>query len=148
MIGPFNSLMLRLLMALLRGAIQLFAVYVLLHGHYAPGGGFVAGTLFAAAMILPRLTDGAGIDALTLSPRGAQVMSAVGILLFAAVGTASMLGGSALLDYAALPLAETAAERRSMGVLLIEVGVTMAVAGAMLSIYLSLAGEEGAEDAA
>jgi multicomponent Na+:H+ antiporter subunit B len=148
MLGPFNSLMLRLLMALLRGAIQLFAVYVLLHGHYAPGGGFVAGTLFAAAMILPRLTEGVRMDLLTLSPRGAQVMSAVGILLFAAVGTASMVAGSPLLDYGALPFGDSAPERRAMGVLLIEVGVTMAVAGAMLSIYLSLAGAQGEEDGA
>lgn len=146
--GPFNSLMLRLLMALLRGAIQLFAVYVLLHGHYAPGGGFVAGTLFAAAMILPRLTAGTPTDALTLSPRGALVLSSAGILLFAAVGSASLLGGSTLLDYAALPIGETPAERRAMGILLIEVGVTMAVAGAMLSIFLSLAGEQGEESGA
>jgi multicomponent Na+:H+ antiporter subunit B len=147
MIRPFTSPMLRLLMALLRGAIQLFAVYVVLHGHYAPGGGFVAGTLFAASMILPRLAAGTQQARYTLSPRGALVLSSAGILLFAAVGAASMLFGSTLLDYAALPIADTAAERRSLAVLLVELGVTMAVAGAMLSIFLSLAGDEGLEGA-
>jgi len=143
MIRPFNSLMLQLLMALLRGAIQLFGVYVVLHGHYAPGGGFVAGTLFAAAMILPRLTRGVKLDALTLSPRGALALSSSGILLFAAVAVAPMLLGGTLLDYAAIPFAEELAERRSFATLLVELGVTMAVAGAMLSIFLALAGEEG-----
>jgi multicomponent Na+:H+ antiporter subunit B len=140
---PFNSLMLRLLMALLRGAIQLFGVYVLLHGHYAPGGGFVAGALFAAAMILPRLTRGNADDALTLSPRGALVLSAAGILLFALVAAVPLALGGTLLDYGTLPLADTLAERRSLAALFIETGVAMAVAGAMLSIFLSLTGEEG-----
>ena len=145
MIRPFNSLMLRLLMALLRGAIQLFGVYVLLHGHYAPGGGFVAGALFAAAMILPRLTRGVADDALTLSSRGALVLSAAGILLFALVAAMPLAFGGVLLDYGSLPLAETLAERRSMAALFVETGVAMAVAGAMLSIFLSLTGEEGQE---
>jgi len=146
MIRPFTSPMLQLLMALLRGAIQLFGVYVVLHGHYAPGGGFVAGTLFAASMILPRLATGSPQARYTLKPRGALVLSSVGILLFAAVGAASMVFGSTLLDYAALPIAGTAAERRSLAVLLVELGVTMAVAGAMLSIFLSLSGDEGVEE--
>lgn len=147
MIRPFNSPMLQLLTAFLRGAIQLFAVYVLLHGHYAPGGGFVAGTLLAASMILPRLTSGPKQVRHTLTPRGALTLASAGILLFAAVAVASMFLGSTLLDYAALPIAESAADRRSLAVLLVELGVTMAVAGAMLSIFLSLAGEEGAEGA-
>lgn len=147
MIRPFNSLMMQLLMALLRGAIQLFAVYVVLHGHYAPGGGFVAGTLFAAAMILPRLTRGIPSDALTLSPRGALVLSSAGILLFAAIAIAPLLLGGTLLDYGTLPFGDSAAERRSMATLLVELGVTMAVAGAMLSIFLALSGDEGEQDA-
>lgn len=144
---PFNSSMLQLLMALLRGAIQLFGVYVLLHGHYAPGGGFVAGSLFAAGMILPRLLRGGAERGTVLSPRGALVLSALGILLFASVAVASMFLGSTLLDYAALPIADAAAERRSLAALLIETGVTMAVAGAMLSIFLSLSGAQGEEAA-
>jgi multicomponent Na+:H+ antiporter subunit B len=118
-------------------------VYVLLHGHYSPGGGFVAGVLFAASMILPRLTIGRPLGRLALSARGAAIMAAIGILIFAAIAVAPMFVGEATLNYAVLPLAETAAYRRSMGILLIEVGVTMAVAGAMLSIFYALAGPVG-----
>jgi len=142
-IRPFNSLMLRLLMALLRGAIQLFGVYVLLHGHYAPGGGFVAGALFAAAMILPRLARGVPNDALTVTSRGALVLAASGILLFALVAVIPLALGGTLLDFGKLPLADSLAERRSLAALFVEAGVAMAVAGSMLSIFLSLTGEEG-----
>ena len=32
--------------------IMLFALYVIFHGHYSPGGGFQGGTLLAASIIL------------------------------------------------------------------------------------------------
>lgn len=142
---PFNSLMLRLLMSLLRGSIALFGVYVVLHGHYAPGGGFVAGALFAAAMILPRLLAGGPEDPWMLAPRGALVLAASGILLIATVAALPLASGAVLFDYSALPLADAAADRRSTAATFLEIGVAMAVAGAMLSIFLSLTGAEGEE---
>ena len=33
-------------------AIMLFALYVQFHGDYGPGGGFQAGVIFAAALVL------------------------------------------------------------------------------------------------
>jgi multicomponent Na+:H+ antiporter subunit B len=74
-------------------------------------------------------------------------MAAVGILIFAVIAVIPMFVGAFPLDYAVLPIAETTAYRRSLGILLIEVGVTMAVAGAMLSIFYALAGPVGGEDA-
>jgi multicomponent Na+:H+ antiporter subunit B len=145
MIRSFDSVLLRTLLAPLVAALQLVGMYVLLHGHYSPGGGFVAGVLFAASMILPRLTTGDPTGRLTLSPRGAAIMAAIGILIFAGVGIAPMLAGHAILDYGVLPLAAEPAYRRSMGILLIEVGITLAVAGAMLSIFYALAGPVGGE---
>lgn len=144
MIRSFDSLMLRTLLGPLLAAMQLFGVYVLLHGHYGPGGGFVAGILFAAAMILPRLA-GRPLGRLALSPRAAAIMAAVGILFFTAVGVAPMLLGGPALDYDVLPIADAPAYRHSMGILLIEIGVTLAVAGAMLSIFYALSGKAGDE---
>jgi multicomponent Na+:H+ antiporter subunit B len=146
MIRSFDSLMVRTLLSPLLAAMQLFGVYVLLHGHYSPGGGFVAGVLFAASMILPRLTLGEPVGRLALSPRSAAVMASIGILFFAAIGVAPMLVGQAPLDYAVLPLADAPAYRRSMGILLIEVGVTLAVAGAMLSIFYALSDPLGGRE--
>jgi multicomponent Na+:H+ antiporter subunit B len=146
MIRSFDSLMLRTLLAPLLAAMQLFAVYVLLHGHYSPGGGFVAGVLFAASMILPRLAFGEREGRLALRPRSAAVMAVIGIVIFAGIGVAPMFVGAPMLDYAVLPLAAESYYRRSMGILLIEVGVTLAVAGAMLSIFYALSGPVGGED--
>lgn len=145
MIRPFDSLMLRTLLAPLVAAMQLFAIYVLVHGHYSPGGGFQAGILLGASMILPRLAIGKPAGPLALSPGGAGVMAAVGVFIFAAIGTVPILLGQPMLDYAVLPLAETAPYRRSLAILLIEAGVTLAVAGAMLSIFYALSEPLGGE---
>jgi multicomponent Na+:H+ antiporter subunit B len=145
MIRPFDSLMLRTLLGPLVAALQLFAVYVLLHGHYSPGGGFQAGILIAASLLLRLLTRGREAGGLTLSTRGAVSLTAAGVLVFTLIGALPLLGGEAMLDYAALPLAAEAADRRSLGILLVEIGVTMAVAGAMVSIFYGLAGEIGQE---
>lgn len=139
--------MLRVVLVPLVAALQLFGMYVLLHGHYGPGGGFVAGILLAAGMILPRLA-GRPADQLSLGPRQAALLSVAGILVFAGVAVASMLVGRPPLDYGALPIGPTVPERRSMGILLIEVGVTMAVAGAMLAIFFGLSSRIGGEEAA
>ncbi len=140
--------MLRTFLGPLVLVLQFFGVYVLLHGHYGPGGGFVAGVLFAASMILPRLVTEIPRGRFTLSPQGAAIMASIGILIFAGLGIYPMFFGQTMLDYSALPIAEGAVKRRYLGILLIEVGVTMAVAGAMLAIFYALAGRVGGEPAA
>lgn len=139
--------MLRVVLVPLVAVLQLFGMYVLLHGHYGPGGGFVAGIMLAGGMILPRLA-GQPSDRLSLGPTSAAVVAVSGILVFVAVAMAPMFGGHPPLDYAALPLGPTDAERRSMGILLIEVGVTLAVAGAMLAIFYALSDRVGGEEPA
>lgn len=145
MIQPFDSLMLRTLLGPVVASLQLFALYVLMHGHHSPGGGFPAGILLAASWILPLLATGRTAARPTLSLRGAITLSAVGVLVYALVGVASMLLGGTLLDYARLPLAEDPAVRRALGILLVEIGVTLGVAGAMVSIFYGLVGEIGQE---
>lgn len=138
MIRPFHSVILRNLLGPLIAAIQVFLVYVVVHGHYSPGGAFQGGTLLACGLLLPLLA-GRTSGLLVISPRVAITMAAAGVLIFAGTGIAAMLFGGALLDYAALPFGGMApAARQSLGILLVETGVTFAVAGSLVSIYYSL----------
>jgi multicomponent Na+:H+ antiporter subunit B len=146
MIRPFDSLMLRTLLGPLVAAMQVFAFYVLIHGHYSPGGGFQAGILLGASMILPRLALGRAPGPLALTPGGAGVLTAVGVLIFAGLGTVAVFVGRPMLDYSVLPLDASIAMRRSLAILLIEVGVTLAVAGAMLSIFYALSLKLGGDE--
>ncbi|BFM13794.1 hypothetical protein R50072_39470 [Simiduia litorea] len=120
--------------------ILLFGLYVQFHGDFGPGGGFQAGALFAAAVILYALLEGEG-SALTVLPLPViKAMMASGALLYALVGVACILRGGNLLDYSAL-LADPVAGQH-LGILLIELGVGVTVCGCLLSIFHAFAARE------
>ena len=142
----FDSVILRTLMTPILAATQLYAVYVVLHGHYSPGGGFQGGVLLAASFIMPLLVDNPIRPYPHLTKRGAIALGAIGVLIYAAFAAAPLLRDGMVLDYAALGLGGgDAAQQRSLGILGIEIGVMLAVAGAMVSIFYSLRVEKVTE---
>ena len=61
------------------------------------------------------------------------------MIIFAGAGVAPMIFGGAPLDYAAIVMPGVEAPmRRSYGILVIEIGVTLGVAGAATSIFHTL----------
>ncbi len=131
--GIRNLIVLRVIAKLFFPLILLFALYVLLHGDYGPGGGFQAGVVFATGFILYALAFGLG-NAQRLIPRKLlRIMVAVGMLIYAAVGIESMLLGGKFLEYRVL--ADDPVTGQRLGIMLIELGVGIAVASVVLIIY-------------
>ena len=60
--------------------LQLYALYVLLHGHYSPGGGFQAGANLAGSFLIFRITEGYPGGLKGLSTRGATYLALIGII--------------------------------------------------------------------
>lgn len=144
MIRPFDSLMLRVLLAPIVACLQLFALYILWHGHGSPGGGFQGGVLLGYSMILPLLVRGGAHTNIVISERAAIVLAAIGVLIFAVFGAWSLLSSRPPFDYGALPLPGAPATRRAFGILGVEIGVALAVAGAIVSLFYSLMFDERA----
>jgi len=121
---------------------NLFALYVLLHGHYSPGGGFQAGVILGATRILQALA--LGREALGAPWHGPRLLAvaAAGALLYLLTGVAGFRDGGAFLDYGVLPLPATPVKARYIGILLIETGVTAAVAATLIAIFDRLAVRE------
>ncbi len=139
--GPSRSLVVVLAARGLAPAIQLFALYVVFHGHYSPGGGFQGGVLLAASFVLVRLAEGHEAGRHQVPRRAGPVLGAIGVLLFAAVGAAAFFGGGSFLDHGRVPLPGLApADLRSLMILVIEVGVAIAVAAVLTAIYDELLG--------
>ena len=118
--------------------ILLFALYVQFHGDFGPGGGFQAGVIFAAGLILYGLVF--GIDKLgRVVPFGVvRGLACAGVLLYMGVGIAGMLLGGTFLDYGVLlpdPLAG-----QHIGILLIELGIGVTVASVMTTLFYGFAG--------
>lgn len=117
--------------------ILLFALYLQFHGEYGPGGGFQAGAIFAAGIILYALIEGEREALQVISPRLLMIMMCGGALLYGGVGVVTMLLGGNFLEYGVL--AADPVKGQQWGVLLIELGVGVTVAGVMLAIFHAFA---------
>lgn len=132
---------LRIVSKILFPFIFLFALYVQFHGDYGPGGGFQAGVIFASALVLYGLVFGMDNARRVLPERWLRLLISAGLLLYAGVGVVTMLLGGAFLDYDVLDPADPEAGQH-LGVLLVELGVGLTVAGAITAIFFTLADRE------
>lgn len=117
--------------------IQMFGLYVIVHGHYSPGGGFQGGVLLGASFILLALAYDLQTSLRYFSEAANVLLANTGVLIFSGVGVLSALMGGLFLDYSALdrliPLGPV--EWRSFGIFLIEVGVGLGVMSIMVSLF-------------
>lgn len=134
---PFGSDVLDAVCRLLVPFMLLFAVYVVVHGHDSPGGGFQGGVICAAALILIQLVRGDEVG-WGLSPTWALALACSGVGIFAGIGLVSIAFGRNYLDYSGLPLDLEPAEVRAMGILGIEIGVALGVTGVLVLIFDAL----------
>ncbi len=132
-----NDLVLRVIGKLLIPYILLFALYVLFHGDFGPGGGFQAGVIFASGMIFYALIFGLDNARQVMPDRLVETMLAAGVLLYAGVGVAGLLLGGNFLDYFVLDQNPVLGQHR--GIFWVEAGVAITVCGVMLKIFYMFA---------
>jgi multicomponent Na+:H+ antiporter subunit B len=133
-----DHVVLRVIAKLLLPTILLFALYIQLHGDYSPGGGFQAGILFAAGLVLYTLIYGLDAAERVFPPAWAHGMCALGALLYLAIGVIAMLLGGNFLDYNYL--AENPQTGQHIGIIAIELGVGITVAGVSITLFFAFAG--------
>ncbi len=145
MTGIYSSPLVRFGGRIQAPLLQIFAVYVVTHGHYSPGGGFQAGAALAGAYLLGRVAEGMGPKGQRgLTTRRATVLAVIGVAIYAAMGIGPLLLDGHFLDYAAfdrlpLPLPGGAATR-ALCTVLVEVGVTFTVMGVLVGLFDDLLG--------
>jgi len=133
-----QHLILRIVSKMLLPFIMLFALYVQFHGDFGPGGGFQAGMIFAAAIILYAMLFGMNTARRVINQSFIQFLAATGVLLYGSVGLVSLFNGKNFLDYSALSTDPIAGQH--LGILLIELGVGITVTSVMVIIFFNFAG--------
>ena len=120
--------------------IQLYALYVIMHGHHSPGGGFQGGVILGASFILYLLTHGIEEAKLKMSEMKAGLFSSLGLLIYSGIGLLCIILGSNYLDYGKLStlLKVIPAQARSLGILGVEIGVGIGVMAVMFSIFFDI----------
>lgn len=114
--------------------VLVYAIYVLFHGEVSLGGGFQAGALIAMAYILYTMVAEIEIKSIRITQHFSVCLAAVGVMIYALTGLIPMLCGGKFLEYGKLPIPVHEAELHSLGILGIEVGVTVAVAATIITI--------------
>jgi multicomponent Na+:H+ antiporter subunit B len=114
----------------------LFALYLLLRGHDAPGGGFVAGLVTAAAVILNSLAT--GWSRVSSGQPRIQWGVSLGLAIAIAVGLISTVMGEGFLrhyhsEIGTLHVSTT---------LLFDIGVYLVVLGSVVTMLATFAKEE------
>ena len=133
-----NNPILRVTAKILFSPIIVFGLYVQFHGDYGPGGGFQAGVIIAAAVILHALIFGLEAGR-RLVPAWANVaMLALGVIIYGGVGVAGMALDGLFLDYNVLAADPSAGQH--IGIILVEFGVGLTVTGVMLALFHAFAG--------
>ena len=134
MITEQQDIIVKTVCRLLAPFIQLFGLYVIMHGHSSPGGGFQGGVILASSFILLAIAYGIDEVKRRFSLTALTTLTSAGVLLYAGIGVLCLLLGANYLDYGILPVAEP----RSIGMLGIEIGVGITVMAAMVSIFHDL----------
>jgi multicomponent Na+:H+ antiporter subunit B len=149
MIDRYENVIIRTICRLLIPFIQLYAIYVLMHGHYSPGGGFQGGVMMGASFILLVMAYGLDEARRRIPVKTLTVYACLGLFIYSGIGAFALLMGGNYLDYGALPLPlSSIAKIRAMGILGIEIGVFLGVMAIMIFIFLTIASydPEGKDD--
>lgn len=128
---------LRVVSKILIAPIMVFALYVQFHGDFGPGGGFQAGVIFASAFIIYALIYGSRASRAVAPPWVTRLCLVIGVLLYAGTGIVGLLMGGNYLNYSVL--ADDHLAGQHLGIVVIEFGVGMTVAAAMITIFNTFA---------
>ena len=119
--------------------IFVFGLYVQLHGDYGPGGGFQAGVIVAAGVVLYAIIYGLNAAQRAVPKALVEFLVPTGVLIFAGVGVYSFVVGTNYLDYNNLAHGDHV-HGQHWGIFLVEIGVLVTVASTMITIFYMFAG--------
>ena len=85
------SLIVKTITNIVIGFIFLYGVYIILHGHLTPGGGFAGGVIVAGVFVLRYLAFGGSKAGEKKSSITASVFESVGALLFVIIALLGLL---------------------------------------------------------
>lgn len=135
--GVQHHSVLRVMGKLVIPVLLLFGLLVQFHGKYSPGGGFSAGALFAAAVMLYGILEGADRSSAAMPQTVMLRLAALGATLYTGVGIACMLLGAHFLDYNVLW--SNPVTGQYVGILLVEFGVGLTVTTVLVMIFNAIA---------
>jgi len=140
-----HDLILEIVNRLLLPFIQLFGMYILIHGHLSPGGGFSGGAVIGASLILYSLTFRFAKVKHRMDHDTSVFFEAAVALIYVAVGFVGLLFGfNFLTNRGVFPLGVPGQLWSGGMILVITLALGAKVSGTILSLFQELL--EGGSD--
>ena len=132
------SLIVKTVARIIVGLILLFGVYIVLHGHLTPGGGFAGGVVVAGCFVLLVLAYGSRDVKTEMSKWRASVGESAGILMFWFLAMLGIFFGT---HFFLNVLGKGKPLHLFSGgfIPLVNVGIGIEVGGALFAIFITLA---------
>lgn len=123
---------------LIAGLVFLYGIYIIVHGHLTPGGGFAGGVVIAGSFILLILAYGSDFLNLVKEESGSTLYENLAILVVLFLAVSGLLLGTRVFFLNWLPKG-TVGQLVSAGMLpLYNIFVGIEVAASILTIFLAL----------
>ena len=131
------SVIVKTVARLIVGVIFLYGIYIVLHGHISPGGGFAGGVIIAGAFVLLVLAEGSPEMQSELRKNAATIGESVGILIFLGLAAAGLLFGNFLFNFL---IKGNPIELFSAGIIpLCNIAIGVEVSSALFAVFITLA---------
>lgn len=122
--------------------IQIYALYVVSHGDFSPGGGFQGGVIFGSSLILLAISYDLKTLVARIKEKVLGVLASVGVLIYVGIGVICMPMDGEFLNYGVLEsLVWDPHHVRALGMLGVEIGVGIAVTAVMAILYINIVSE-------
>lgn len=132
------SIIVKKVSQLIAGLIFMYGIYIILHGHLTPGGGFAGGAIIAGAFILLILAFGSSSLNLKKEVAGTSNTESIAILVVVLLAIMALFLGAGVFFTNYLPKG-VAGELVSAGIIpFYNIFIGIEVAGAILTIFLAL----------
>ncbi len=132
------SLIVKTVTNIVIGFIFIYGVYIILHGHLTPGGGFAGGVIVAGAFVVKFLAFGGEMKSEKRSSKTASVFESIGGLMFIGIAILGLLlAGTFFLNFLpkGIPL-----HLWSAGIIpFCNIAIGIKVGAGLFSIFLALA---------
>lgn len=119
------------------GLIFMYGVYIVLHGHISPGGGFAGGVIIALSFIHLMLAYGKETALQKLSKGLASTLESTGALMFISIALLGFIGGYFFLNF--FPSKGVPFKFLSAGIIpLCNIAIALKVGAGLFTIFVAL----------
>ena len=138
-----NDRLLYTIVKLMLPVIVVYGIFIILHGHITPGGGFSGGAILGAALILYGLTFGQEASLKIFPEAISKRLESGGVLVFILIGlTGLILGGAFLINGEIFPLGTPGTILSGGMIPLLMIAIGVKVGSTMMTLFNALLEDE------